>query len=82
MADIGGPAGDEALADDGPDIEIADPAVPPLAVRVIIGPGGWQLAPFGGAQVLLDGQPAGRGRVLAARPAGDDREHAARAGAV
>ena len=57
MADIGGPAGDEALVADRPDIEIADPAVPPLAVRVIIAPGGWQLAPFGGAQVLLDGQP-------------------------
>ena len=61
MADIGGVAPGEALVADGPDIEIADPALPPLAVRVIIGPGGWQLAPFGGAQVLLDGQPVDGG---------------------
>jgi S-DNA-T family DNA segregation ATPase FtsK/SpoIIIE len=45
-----------ARPDEGADIGIADPAVPPLAVRVIIGPGGWQLAPFGGARVMLDGQ--------------------------
>jgi S-DNA-T family DNA segregation ATPase FtsK/SpoIIIE len=57
MADIGGLGTDEALVADGPDIEIADPAIPSLAVRVILGPGGWQLAPFDGARVLLDGQP-------------------------
>ena len=61
MADIGGVAPGEALVADGPDIGIADPALPPLAVRVIIGPGGWQLAPFGGAKVLLDGQPVDAG---------------------
>ncbi len=57
MTDIGGPVPDEARPEEKPDISIADPAVPPLAVRVIIGPGGWQLAPFGGAEVWLDGQP-------------------------
>ena len=57
MADIGGPAADEVPVADRPDIPIADPAIPPLAVRVTIGPGGWQLAPFGRARVLLDGQP-------------------------
>lgn len=56
MTDIGGPAPHEARPEETPDIGIADPAVPPLAVRVIIGPGGWQLAPFGGAEVWLDGQ--------------------------
>jgi DNA segregation ATPase FtsK/SpoIIIE, S-DNA-T family len=57
MADIGGPAADEVPVAGRPDIPIADPAIPPLAVRVTIGPGGWQLAPFGRARVLLDGQP-------------------------
>jgi DNA segregation ATPase FtsK/SpoIIIE, S-DNA-T family len=61
MADIGGVAPGEALVADGADIEIADPAIPALAVRVIIGPGGWQLAPFGGAKVRLDGQPVDAG---------------------
>jgi DNA segregation ATPase FtsK/SpoIIIE, S-DNA-T family len=61
MADVGGVGPDDALVADRPDIEIADPAVPPLALRVIIGPGGWQLAPFGGARVMLDGQPVDAG---------------------
>ena len=57
IADIGGLAANEALVADRPDIEIVDPAIPSPAVRVILGPGGWQLAPFGGVRVLLDGQP-------------------------
>ena len=56
MTDIGGPVPDEAAPEEKPDIPIADPAIPPLAVRVILGAGGWQLAPFGGVRVLLDGQ--------------------------
>ena len=55
MTDIGGVGPEDALVADRADIEIADPAIPPLAVRVIIGPGGWQLAPFGGAQIRVDG---------------------------
>ena len=60
-ADIGGAVPSDALVAERPGIEIADPAVPALAVRVILGPGGWQLAPFGGARVLLDGQPLDAG---------------------
>ena len=77
MADIGGPAADEVPVADRPDIAIADPAIPPLAVRVTIGPGGWQLAPFGGARCAAGRAAAGRGRVLAARAAGGGGEHPA-----
>ena len=61
MADVGGPVPDGAAPEEKPDIPIADPAMPPLAVRVILGAGGWQLAPFGGVRVLLDGQPVDGG---------------------
>ncbi|MGO8728229.1 MAG: FtsK/SpoIIIE domain-containing protein, partial [Streptosporangiaceae bacterium] len=48
-ADIGGA---------GPaDIVVDDPGIPPLALRVIIGRGGGQVAPYDGTDVLLDGQP-------------------------
>jgi S-DNA-T family DNA segregation ATPase FtsK/SpoIIIE len=40
-----------------PDIVIADPAIAPLALQVIVGHGGVQLALAEGVQVLLDGQP-------------------------
>ena len=36
---------------------IDDPEIPPLALRVIIGYGGVQVAPHDGAEVRLDGQP-------------------------
>ena len=53
-ADIGGPApGDHRAAD----LVIADPAIPPLALRVMIDPGGCQVAPFDGVPVLLDRRP-------------------------
>ena len=52
-ADIGGPGS----GDRHPVIMIDDPAIPPLALRVIIGRGGGQVAPYDGTNVLLDGQP-------------------------
>ena len=50
-ADIGGPGASLA------DIVIDDPGIPPLALRLIIGRGGGQVAPYDGTDVLLDGQP-------------------------
>ena len=50
-ADIGGPGASLA------DIVIDDPGIPPLALRLIIGRGGGQVAPYDGTEVLLDGQP-------------------------
>ena len=41
----------------GLDIVMADPAIPPLALRVLISHGGGQVAPYGNVPVLLDGQP-------------------------
>jgi len=55
-ADIGGADPGEALAAASADIVIDDPAIPPFALRVIIGHGGGQVAPYDGAHVLLDGQ--------------------------
>ena len=50
-ADIGGPGAGQA------GIVVPDPGIPPLALRVIIGRGGGQVAPYDGTDVLLDGQP-------------------------
>ena len=52
-ADVGG----QGAGADRADIEIADPRIPPFALRVIVGHGGGQVAPYDGADVLLDGQP-------------------------
>ena len=52
-ADIGGQGPGAVQAD----IEVTDPGIPPLALRVIVGHGGGQVAPYDGADVLLDGQP-------------------------
>jgi len=38
-------------------VVIADPAMPAMAVRVLVDPWGCQVAPFGGVRVLLDRQP-------------------------
>jgi DNA segregation ATPase FtsK/SpoIIIE, S-DNA-T family len=50
-ADIGGPGAGQA------GIVVDDRGIPPLALRVIIGRGGGQVAPYDGTDVLLDGQP-------------------------
>ena len=52
-ADVGGPAEGTWR----PGIVIDDPGIPPLALRVIVGRGGGQVAPYDGVPVLLDGQP-------------------------
>jgi S-DNA-T family DNA segregation ATPase FtsK/SpoIIIE len=52
-ADIGGPAAGAGR----PEIVIEDPAIPSLVLRVIIGRGGGQVAPYDDADVLLDRQP-------------------------
>ena len=56
-ADIGGGDPGGALVAGSADIVIDDPGIPPLALRVIIGYGGGQVAPYDGVPVLLDGQP-------------------------
>ena len=56
-ADVGGPGPGSILVAGGPDIVIADPAIPPFALRVLISHGGCQVAPSGDVPVLLDGQP-------------------------
>ena len=76
-ADVGGADPGEILVAGSADIVVDDPEIPPLALRVIIGYGGAQVAPYDGAQVRLDGQPLDRGRVLAARPAGGRGGYAA-----
>ena len=52
-ADVGGQGPGAVQAD----IEVTDPGIPPLALRLIVGHGGGQVAPYDGADVLLDGQP-------------------------
>ena len=54
--DIGGADQGGALVAGRADIVISDPAIPPFALRVIIGHGGGQVAPYDGVPVLLDGQ--------------------------
>ena len=56
-ADIGGADPGEVLVAGSADIVVDDPEIPPLALRVIIGYGGAQVAPYDGADVRLDGQP-------------------------
>jgi S-DNA-T family DNA segregation ATPase FtsK/SpoIIIE len=56
-ARLGGPGPGSALVAGRPDIVIDDPAIPPLALRVLISHGGGQVAPFGDVPVLLAGQP-------------------------
>ena len=56
-ADVGGPDPGSTLVAGRPDIVIADPAIPPLALRVLISHGGGQVAPSGDVPVLLDGEP-------------------------
>ena len=56
-ADIGGADPGEVLVAGSADIVLDDPEIPPLALRVIIGYGGAQVAPHDGADVRLDGQP-------------------------
>ena len=56
-ADVGGGDPGGALVAGSADIVIDDPGIPPLALRVIIGYGGGQVAPYDGVPVLLDGQP-------------------------
>ncbi len=56
-ADIGGVNPGEALVAGSAGIVLDDPRIPPLALRVIIGYGGSQVAPYDGVPVLLDGQP-------------------------
>jgi DNA segregation ATPase FtsK/SpoIIIE, S-DNA-T family len=53
-ADIGGPVSDASWA---ADLVIADPAIPPLALRVLVEPGGARVAPFEGVPVRLDRRP-------------------------
>jgi S-DNA-T family DNA segregation ATPase FtsK/SpoIIIE len=55
--DVGGRVPGEALIAGAPDIVIEDPAIPPAALRIYIDPAGCQVAPFAGADVLLDGRP-------------------------
>ena len=55
--DVGGLAPEEALIAVAPDIVIDDPAIPPVALRIYIDPEGRQVAPFEGADVLMDGRP-------------------------
>ena len=50
LADIGGPGAGQA------GIMVDDPGIPPLALRVIVGRGGGQVAPYDGTDALLDGQ--------------------------
>ena len=56
-ADVGGADPGEVLVAGSADIVVDDPEIPPLALRVIIGYGGAQVAPHDGADVRLDGQP-------------------------
>ena len=56
-ADIGGADPGEVVVAGSADIVIDDPEIPPLALRMIIGYGGVQVAPHDGAEVRLDGQP-------------------------
>ena len=58
-ADIGGPGSGrgDGLVTGMPDIVIPDPAIPPVAFRVLIGARGFQVAPYEGIEVLLDRQP-------------------------
>jgi S-DNA-T family DNA segregation ATPase FtsK/SpoIIIE len=56
-ADVGGFCPGDTLVADAADIVIADPAIPPVALRVQVDPQGCQVAPFGGVPALLDGQP-------------------------
>ena len=50
--DIGGPGATGGVV-------IGDPGIGPAALRVFVGEDGFQVAPFDGAVVLLDRQPAG-----------------------
>ena len=54
--DVGGLAPGEALIAVAPEIVIDDPAIPPVALRIYLDPEGCQVAPFEGAEVLLDGR--------------------------
>jgi DNA segregation ATPase FtsK/SpoIIIE, S-DNA-T family len=56
-ADVGGLRPGGTLVADAADIVIADPAIPPFALRVQVDPEGCQVTPFEGVRVLLDGQP-------------------------
>ena len=57
MADIGGPSPGDTLTAEAADIVIADPAIPPVALRVQVDPHGALVIPFDGVPVLLDRQP-------------------------
>ena len=56
-ADIGGPVHGGAQAAGAADLVIADPGIPPAALRVQIDPQGCQVTPFDGVPVLLDRRP-------------------------
>ena len=57
QADVGGPIVGGTQAAEAAHIVIADPAIPPVALRVQVAPRCCQVAPFDGTPVLLDGQP-------------------------
>jgi S-DNA-T family DNA segregation ATPase FtsK/SpoIIIE len=56
-ADIGGPGPGDGLVTGMPSIIIPDRSIPPVALRVLVGSQGFQVAPFDGVEVLLDRQP-------------------------
>src|ERR1017187_10457321 len=56
-ADVGGPVPAGAPAAEAPGIVIADPTIPPVALRVQVDRQGALLVPFDGVPVLLDRRP-------------------------
>jgi hypothetical protein len=77
MADIGGVVADEALVAGGPDIEIADPAVPAAGGAGDHRPGGLAAGAVRPCACAAGRAAGGRGRVLAARAAGGGGGHPA-----
>src|SRR5208282_3809003 len=56
-ADIGGATPGQAYPDGSADIVIDDPAISPVALRVVVDRHGCQVAPFDGVQATLDREP-------------------------
>ena len=55
--DIGGFGPGGAVVAEAADIVIADPAIPPVALRLLVDPRGCRVAPLDGVPVLLDRRP-------------------------
>jgi S-DNA-T family DNA segregation ATPase FtsK/SpoIIIE len=55
--DVGGLCPGDAVVAEAADIVIADPAIPPVALRLLVDPRGCRVAPLDGVPVLLDRRP-------------------------